>query len=49
MNMQKTSGDNIQEICPRLAERSDNLFGVAVATVLSLMTGQAVENFRRKD
>ena len=47
--MQKTSGDNIQEICPRLAERSDNLFGVAVATVLSLMTGQAVENFRRKD
>ena len=48
MDMQKTSGDNIQEICPRLAERSDNLFGVAIATVLSLMTGQAVENFRSK-
>lgn len=48
LDMQKSSGDNIQEICPRLAERSDNLFGVAVATVLSLMTGQAVENFRKK-
>lgn len=47
-DMQKISGDSIQEICPRLAERSDNLFGVAVATVLSLMTGQAVENFRKK-
>ena len=39
---------NIQEVCPRLAERSDNLFGVAIATVLSLMTGQAVENFKNK-
>ena len=49
MDMQKNSGDNIQEICPRLAERSDNLFGVAIATVLSLMPGQAVENFRKKN
>ena len=48
VDMQQRSGENIQEICPRLAERSDNLFGVAIATVLSLMTGQAVENFRKK-
>lgn len=48
VDMQRRSGENIQEICPRLAERSDNLFGVAIATVLSLMTGQAVENFRKK-
>ena len=39
---------SIQEHCPRLSERAENLFGVSIATVLSLMTGQAVENFRKK-
>ena len=39
----------VQEHCPRLGERAENLFGISIATVLSLMTGQAVENFRNKD
>lgn len=39
----------IQEHCPRLGERAENLFGISIATVLSLMTGQAVESFRKKD
>ena len=39
---------SIQEHCPRLGERAENLFGVSIATCLSLMTGQAVENFRKK-
>ena len=38
----------VNEHCPRLSERAENLFGVSIATVLSLMTGQAVENFRKK-
>ena len=49
MDLTKKQGSlSIQDHCPRVAERSDNLFGVAVATVLSLMTGQAVESFRSK-
>jgi hypothetical protein len=39
----------VQEHCPRLGERAENLFGISIATVLSLMTGQAVENFRSKN
>lgn len=39
----------VQEHCPRLGERAENLFGISIATVLSLMTGQAVESFRKKD
>ena len=39
----------VQEHCPRLGERAENLFGISIATVLSLMTGQAVENFKKKD
>ncbi len=42
-------GVSITEVCPRLGERAENLFGIAVATTLSLLTGQAVENFRNKD
>ena len=38
----------VQEHCPRLGERAENLFGISIATVLSLMTGQAVENFKKK-
>ena len=38
----------VQEHCPRLGERAENLFGISIATVLSLMTGQAVESFRKK-
>ena len=45
----KSPGTTVQEMCPRLGERAENLFGVSIATVLSLMTGQAVENFRKKD
>lgn len=41
-------GTTVQEQCPRLGERAENLFGVSIATVLSLMTGQAVESFRSK-
>ena len=44
-NPQKT----VQEHCPRLGERAENLFGISIATVLSLMTGQAVESFRNKN
>lgn len=40
---------SITEVCPRLGERAENLFGIAVATTLSLLTGQAVDNFRKKD
>ena len=39
----------IQEHCPRLGERAENLFGISIATVLSLMTGQAVDSFRNKN
>lgn len=42
-------GAPISDVCPRLGERAENLFGIAVATTLSLLTGQAVDNFRRKD
>ncbi len=39
----------IQEQCPRLGEKSESLFGIAIATTLSLLTGQAVESFRNKN
>ena len=39
----------VQEHCPRLGERAENLFGISIATTLSLLTGQAVENFKKKD
>ena len=39
----------VQEHCPRLGERAENLFGISIATVLSLMTGQAVDSFRNKN
>lgn len=38
----------IQEHCPRIGERAENLFGISIATVLSLIGGAAVEDFRRK-
>lgn len=44
-----TPGTTVQEQCPRIGERAENLFGVSIATVLSLMTGQAVESFRSKN
>ena len=39
----------IQEQCPRLGEKSESLFGIAIATTLSLLTGQAVTNLKKKD
>lgn len=42
-------GLSITEVCARLGERAENLFGIAIATTLSLLTGQAVDNFRKKD
>ena len=44
----KVPPKTIQEHCPRLGERAENLFGISIATVLSLMTGQAVEDFKKK-
>ena len=32
----------IQEHCPRMGERAENLFGVSIATVLSLLGGAAI-------
>ena len=47
--MHSKPAKTVQEHCPRLGERAENLFGISIATVLSLMTGQAVENFRSKN
>ena len=44
----KNPPKTIQEHCPRIGERAENLFGISIASVLSLMTGQAVEDFRKK-
>ena len=44
----KNPPKTIQEHCPRLGERAENLFGISIATVLSLMTGQSVQDFRNK-
>ena len=38
----------IQEHCPRMGERAENLFGVAVATVLSLLGGAAINEKMNK-
>ena len=38
----------IQEQCPRLGEKSESLFGIAIATTLSLLTGQAVSSLKKK-
>ena len=43
----KNPPKTIQEHCPRIGERAENLFGISIATVLSLMTGQAVEEFKK--
>ena len=45
----RTGATSITAACPNLADKTENLFGVAVATTLSLLTGQAVENFRNKN
>lgn len=45
--LEKTQ-QSITDVCPRLGERAENLFGVSIATTLSLMTGQAVENYKKK-
>lgn len=34
---------HMKERCPELGERAENLFGLAVATVLSLLTSTDVE------
>ena len=34
----------VNERCPKLGERSESLFGVAVATVLSLLGGAALSS-----
>jgi hypothetical protein len=47
--MHSKPAKTVQEHCPRLGERAENLFGISIATVLSLMTGQAIENFRSKN
>lgn len=39
----------VQEQCPRLSEKSESLFGIAIATTLSLLTGQAVSSLKKKD
>ena len=39
----------IQEHCPRMGERAENLFGVAVATVLSLLGGAALSSKSKRD
>ena len=33
-----------QEVCPNLADKSEKLFGVTIATVLSLLVGKDVDN-----
>ena len=38
---------NPKEVCPELGQRTTELFGVAVATTLSLLTGAAVEANRK--
>ena len=38
----------VNQHCPRLSEKAESLFGIAVATTLSLLTGQAVESFKNK-
>lgn len=35
------------EVCPNLGDKTTELFGVAVATTLSLLTGAAIENTRK--
>ena len=39
----------VNERCPKLGERSETLFGVAVATVLSLLGGAAVSSANRPE
>ena len=39
----------IQEHCPRLSERAENLFGVSIATVLSLLGGAALTSKSKQD
>lgn len=43
------STSTVQEQCPRLGEKSESLFGIAIATTLSLLTGQAVTNLKKKN
>ena len=45
----RTGATSVTTACPNLADKTENLFGVAVATTLSLLTGQAVENFKNKN
>ena len=40
----KTEAVSVATVCPELGKRAEGLFGVAIATVLSLLVGSEKEN-----
>ena len=43
-NLAKVSHSSVKQMCPEVAQRSENLFSVAMATVLSLLGADTIGN-----